>query len=60
MSKVRFKVAESARRLYKKEISFNEFLKNTPEPDEDELIDELIDLIIHEPQKGGFWGVSKK
>ncbi len=31
-----------------------------PEMDEDELIDELVDLIEHEPKAGGLFGVTKK
>ena len=39
-------------------LTFDQFLKLAPEPDEDELIDELVDLIEHEPQRGGIPGIK--
>ena len=60
MTTSRKEIATLARKLYAKEISFSEFLNETPEQDEDELIDELVDLIEHEPKKGGILGVKEK
>ncbi len=59
MSEQRVKIAKAARDLYIKTISFEQFLELVPEQDNDELIDELVDLIEHEPQKGGFLGASE-
>jgi len=59
MNNQRRKIAGLARQLYKKEITFSEFLAGTPEQDEDDLIDELVDLIEHEPQKGGLLGIKE-
>jgi hypothetical protein len=53
-------VASLAKKLYAGEITFDEFLLGTPEDDSDEEISELIDLIEHEPKRGGFMGVSPK
>jgi len=51
-------VASLAKKLCAGEITFDEFLLGTPEDDSDEEISELIDLIEHEPKRGGFMGVS--
>jgi len=52
--------ARLAKELYAGEITFDDFLMQAPEDDTDEEISELIDLITHEPKKGGFMGVSPK
>ena len=58
MNELRKKIANLARSLYAKEITFDEFLHEVPDQDHDDLIDELVDLIEHEPKKGGLLGVS--
>ncbi len=39
-------------------MSFADFMEAAPEDPEDEEVAELIDLIEHEPKRGGFLGVS--
>ena len=39
-------------------VSFADFMHAAPEDPEDEEVAELIDLIEHEPKRGGFLGVS--
>jgi hypothetical protein len=39
-------------------LSFQEFMHAAPEDTEDEDVAELIDLIEHEPKRGGFLGAS--
>jgi len=58
MENVRKLVANLAKKLYSGEITFDEFLMGAPDNDEDEDISELIDLIEHEPKRGGFMGIS--
>jgi hypothetical protein len=60
MSKLRLRIAKAARELYAGQITFDQLLELAPEQDKDELIDELVDLIEHEPQRGGFLGVKEK
>jgi hypothetical protein len=50
--------AQLAKRFYEKEISFEEFTNLYPETN-DEKIEDLFDLIEHEPKSGGFLGVSE-
>ncbi|MCZ6803713.1 MAG: hypothetical protein O7D86_07245 [Proteobacteria bacterium] len=59
MSELRLKIAKAARDLYTDIISYDQFIALTPQEDEDELIDELVDLIMHEPQEGGLPGVKE-
>jgi hypothetical protein len=54
------KAAELAEQLYAGKITFSDFLSGVPENGQDELTEELVDLITHEPQKGGFFGVSEE
>jgi hypothetical protein len=49
-----------AKELYKGKITFDDFLLKVPDDENDEDISELIDLITHEPKRGGFMGVKKK
>ena len=53
-------MARLARRFYAGEIPIEEFLRETPEQNKDELIEELVELITHEPQKGGLFGVTEQ
>jgi hypothetical protein len=39
-------------------VSFADFMQAAPEDTEDEEVAELIDLIEHEPKRGGFLGAS--
>ena len=57
MNELRRQIARQARKPYKNEIRYDEFLVGVPQ--QDQLIDELVDLIEHEPKKGGFFGVNK-
>ncbi len=60
MIDLRQKVAKAAREMYSGGITFEQFIDLTPDQDNDELIDELVYLIEHEPQKGGVLGVKEK
>ena len=60
MGDLRLKIAAIARKLYAKEVTFSDFIAEAPEQDQDELIDELVDLIEHEPKKGGIFGINKE
>lgn len=40
------------------QLSFADFMQAAPEDPEDEEVAELIDLIVHEPKRGSFLGVS--
>jgi hypothetical protein len=60
MNDIRQKIATLARGFYLGEVTFEEFMGSVPEMENDELIDELVDLVEHEPKKGGLFGASKK
>lgn len=61
-TELRRKVAGFAKQYCLGELFFEQFLELAPEPDqcEDDDIFELLDLVEHEPQKGGLFGVSGK
>jgi hypothetical protein len=58
MENARRLTARLAREFYERKISFRDFLKQVPDEGTDQDISELIDLIEHEPARGGFMGVS--
>lgn len=60
MSELRRKIASCARDFYAQKITIDELLVEAAVRDEDDLIDELIDLIVHEPAVGRIFGVSKR
>jgi hypothetical protein len=39
-------------------VSFADFMRAVPEEPQDEDVAELVDLIEHEPKRGGFLGAS--
>jgi hypothetical protein len=47
-----------AERYLAGQLSFADFMDAAPEGFEDEEVAELVDLIEHEPKRGGFLGVS--
>jgi hypothetical protein len=51
--------AAAARACLANELSWYEFLDRFSESD-DELISDLVDLIEHEPKRGGFLGVNEQ
>jgi hypothetical protein len=51
----RRRVAELASELYTGRISYQDFIDSVPESADDEQIEELIDLIEHEPKVGGLF-----
>lgn len=59
---LRRKVAGFAKQYRLGELSFEKFLELAPESDqfEDDDISELLDLMEHEPQKDGLFGVGEK
>jgi len=52
-------VASLAKAFYEQRLTFEQFLKQFPVTN-DEEVTELLDLIEHEPKKGGFFGVSEE
>jgi hypothetical protein len=40
------------------QVSFADFMQAAPADPEDEEVEELVDLIYHEPKRGGFLGAS--
>lgn len=49
-----------ARSYLDKKLTWQQFMDDTADFRDDELIDELVDLIEHEPKRGGFMGVTEK
>lgn len=58
--RTRSEAARSARRLLSKEIDFDQFLREFPEEDLDDDIDDLLGQLEHEPKVGGLFGVSEE
>ncbi len=56
----RRKAATFARAYLGKKITCRQFMDSFSDMKDDEMIDELIDLIEHEPKRGGFMGISEK
>lgn len=54
----RKKAAQLARDLYSNKIDYKTFALNYPDNTDDIEIKELLDLIEHEPKKGGLFGVD--
>ncbi len=59
-SDIRREVASAARGYLEHRITWQEFMDQMSEFEGDELIDELVDLIEHEPKKGGFMGINER
>lgn len=59
MNELRRKIAKLARGVYSNEVAYDVLIAAVPDENEDELIEELIDLITHEPQKGGVFGLDE-
>ncbi|MHB9133695.1 MAG: hypothetical protein ACYDBB_21740 [Armatimonadota bacterium] len=62
-SEQRRTVAAKALAYKNGEISWKAFMdegRNLPDLESDELLDELISEIEHEPQRGGFFGLNEK
>lgn len=57
---IRKQVALAAREYQEKKITWKQFIDLTADFRDDEMIDELVDLIWHEPKHGGFLGVRGK
>jgi hypothetical protein len=54
-------VAYKAKEYKAGNMTWDEFIDACAETEvEDPLIDELVDMIEHEPKRGGFMGVSEK
>jgi len=56
----RNKVAAIARAYLEHQISWQNFMDEIAQFQEDSLIDDLVDMIEHEPKQGGFMGVTEK
>ncbi len=54
----RRRVADLARNFLAGNLSWKEFMASIPETDDD-LIGEVVDLIEHEPKRGGLLGVKE-
>ena len=55
----RHAAAEAGRAFLAQELSFEEFMRRFADS-EDDLVSDLVDLIVHEPQRGGVLGVSEE
>lgn len=55
----RHAAAEAGRAYLAQKLSFEEFMGRFAES-EDDLVSDLVDLIVHEPQRGGVLGVSEE
>ena len=55
---VRAQVASLATDVIEGRLPFRNFVMGIPDDVEDELIEELIDLLEHEPKAGGFLGMT--
>ena len=60
LTESRRRTAAIARSYLGGSISWKDFMDETAEFEGDTLIDELVDLIEHEPKRGGFMGVNDK
>ncbi len=58
MTNDRRQVAEWAERYLAGNLSFQRFLELVPEESEDSLVTELVDLVEHEPKRGGILGAT--
>jgi hypothetical protein len=56
----RRKIISLGRDYLDRRITWQYFMDQTSELRGDKLIDELVDLIEHEPKKGGLIGVSER
>lgn len=54
----RLKAATAGRKYLTEELSWHAFIDEFSESD-DELIENLVGLIEHEPKRGGFMGVNE-
>ena len=58
---LRRQVAHLAREYYAQKLTYKQFEEQFPDAAfEQDDTNELLHLIMHEPQVGGFFGVSKK
>lgn len=55
---LRRKAAEAGRAYLSKNLSWEEFMDQFADSNDD-LISDLVDLIEHEPKRGGFLGVNE-
>jgi hypothetical protein len=56
---LRREAAEAGRSYLSKNLSWEEFMNRFSES-EDDLVSNLVDLIEHEPKRGGFLGVKDR
>jgi hypothetical protein len=56
---LRREAAAAGRAVMANTLSYDEFMQRFADYD-DELISDLVDLIEHEPKRGGFLGVAEK
>ena len=56
---LRREAAAAGREVMVNTLSYDEFMQRFGDCD-DELISDLVDLIQHEPKRGGFLGVGEK
>ena len=56
----RQRVASIARSYLQGKTSWQNFIDENAVYEGDSLIDELVDLIEHEPKRGGFMGLNEK
>ncbi len=56
----RQRAASIARSYLEGRTSWQDFMDQTADFEGDSLIDDLVDLIEHEPKRGGFMGLNEK
>jgi len=54
----RINVGQLAKLYLAGRMSFADCMRAVPKESEDDDVEELIDLIVHEPKRGGFFGAS--
>ena len=59
LNTLRREAAEAGRSYLSKNLSWEEFIGRFAES-EDDLVSDLVDLIEHEPKRGGFLGVNEE
>ncbi len=60
VSDIRHRAARLARDYLENKITWRDFVDQMPQSTGDKLLDELTDLIEHQPKRGGLMGLNEK